>query len=154
MLLTENDEAELVSDEREVGESDIKKVSKESIHFGEDHIDEEEIDFTSTTWTEVYQACCIHTSQEWMFVAAGVCTVVFLLYFFLFGLELLGTGAKIMSGCSAGALFGDETNAVAGLMVGIVATVFLQSSSTTTSIIVSLVPDVISVNQGKQILQA
>jgi sodium-dependent phosphate cotransporter len=51
-------------------------------------------------------------------------------------MELLGTGAKVMSGCKAGELFGDDTNPIAGLMVGILATLLLQSSSTTTSIIV------------------
>jgi sodium-dependent phosphate cotransporter len=63
----------------------------------------------------------------------------FFLYFFLLGLELLGTSAKILGGCTAGSLLGDDTNPVAGLMIGILATVLLQSSSTTTSIIVSLV---------------
>ena len=45
--------------------------------------------------------------------------------------------------CKAGALFGDDT-----LMIGILSTVLLQSSSTTTSIIVSLVGSTISINQG------
>jgi sodium-dependent phosphate cotransporter len=65
--------------------------------------------------------------------------VCFFLYFFLVGLALLGTAAKVMGGCTAGALFGDDTNPVAGLMVGILCTVLVQSSSSTTSIIVSLV---------------
>jgi sodium-dependent phosphate cotransporter len=65
--------------------------------------------------------------------------VFFFLYFFLVGLSLLGTAAKVMGGCTAGALFGDDTNPVAGLMVGILCTVLVQSSSSTTSIIVSLV---------------
>jgi sodium-dependent phosphate cotransporter len=78
----------------------------------------------------------------------GVLLVCFFLYFFLFGLELLGSGAKVMSGCKAGELFGDDTNPIAGLMVGILATVLLQSSSTTTSIIVSLTGSAISVKQG------
>lgn len=53
-----------------------------------------------------------------------------------------------MAGCRAGALFGDDTNPIAGLMVGILSTVLLQSSSTTTSIVVSLVPSVVSAKQG------
>lgn len=65
--------------------------------------------------------------------------VLFFLYFFLVGLELLGTAAKVLGGCTAGALFGDKTNPVAGLMIGILSTVLIQSSSSTTSIIVSLV---------------
>ena len=81
-------------------------------------------------------------------ILLGLFSVFSLLYFFLFGLELLGTGAKVMSGCKAGELFGDDTNPIAGLMVGILATVLLQSSSTTTSIIVSLVGSAINVDQG------
>mmetsp|Transcript_14838 Transcript_14838/g.35942 ORF Transcript_14838/g.35942 Transcript_14838/m.35942 type:complete len:538 (+) Transcript_14838:1894-3507(+) len=79
----------------------------------------------------------------------GLFGCLFFLYFFLLGLNLLGSGAKVMGGCAAGALFGDDMNPIAGLMVGIVATVLLQSSSTTTSIVVSLVgADTVSVKQG------
>jgi sodium-dependent phosphate cotransporter len=81
-------------------------------------------------------------------IFVGICFVCFFLYFFLFGLELLGTGAKVMTGCKAGELFGDDANPIAGVMIGILATVLLQSSSTTTSIIVSLVGSAISVQQG------
>ena len=78
----------------------------------------------------------------------GIYAIAFFLYFFLFGLELLGASAKVMTGCTAGALFGEDTNPIAGIMIGILATVLMQSSSTTTSIIVTLVPDVVSVEQG------
>jgi Na+/phosphate symporter len=75
--------------------------------------------------------------------------VLFFLYFFLFGLDLLGSAAKVLGGCTAGALFGDETNPVAGLMIGILATVLIQSSSSTTSIVVSLVgAGTVSVRSG------
>ena len=101
------------------------------------------------TWGEVFQSCCTHSPQEWAMILVGMCIVLFFLYFFLVGLDLLGSGAKVMGGCAAGQLFGDDTNPVAGLMVGILATVFLQSSSTTTSIVVSLVgAGSVSVNQG------
>lgn len=73
---------------------------------------------------------------------------MFFLYFFLVGLELLAFGAKVLTGCTAGELFGDDTNPVAGLMIGILATVLLQSSSTTTSIVVSLVGSAVSTRQG------
>ena len=101
------------------------------------------------TWGEVVQTCCCHSPSEWGMIAIGVSIVLFFLYFFLFGLDLLGSGAKVMGGCAAGELFGDDTNPVAGVMIGILATVFLQSSSTTTSIVVSLVgAGSVSVNQG------
>ena len=101
------------------------------------------------TWGEVCTACCVKTPAEWGMAFVGLVGVVFFLYFFLLGLDLLGNGAKVMGGCAAGALFGDDMNPIAGLMVGIVATVLLQSSSTTTSIVVSLVgADTVSVKQG------
>ena len=118
-----------------------------SVHFGDTDFDVED-EFGDATWGEVCRTCCCHTPQEWGLIAIGILGVALLLYFFLFGLDLLGNGAKVMSGCKAGELFGDDTNPIAGLMIGILATVLLQSSSTTTSIIVSLVGEAISVQQG------
>jgi len=124
-----------------------KERPTNSIHFGDTDFEVED-EYGDASWSEVCTACCVHTPEEWGWIAVGVCAIVFFLYFFLFGLELLGSGAKVMSGCKAGELFGDETNPIAGLMVGILATVLLQSSSTTTSIIVSLTGTAISVQQG------
>ena len=53
-----------------------------------------------------------------------------------------------MSGCAAGELFGDDANPLSSLMIGVLSTVMLQSSSTTTSIIVSLVGSVVDPRQG------
>jgi len=72
-------------------------------------------------------------------IFVGVVLVCFFLYFFLLGLNVLGSAAKVIGGCTAGALFDDDTNPVAGVMIGIICTVLIQSSSSTTSIIVSLV---------------
>jgi sodium-dependent phosphate cotransporter len=120
------------------------------MHVGDVDYDPEDPAFAmEATWREVLSACCAHTPQGWLRVFGGLVSVCFFLYFFLVGLDFLGTGAKVMSACAAGALFGDDTNPIAGLMVGILATVLLQSSSTTTSLIVSLVgADTISVKQG------
>lgn len=104
---------------------------------------------TEATWGEVCRACCVRSPLEWGYGLVISVVATFFLYFFLFGLDLLGSGAKVMGGCTAGALFGDDMNPVGGLMVGIVATVLMQSSSTTTSIVVSLVgADTVSVKQG------
>jgi len=81
----------------------------------------------------------VHSPAEWAMIFVGLVLVCFFLYFFLLGLNLLGTAAKVLGGCTAGALFGDDQNPVAGVMVGIICTVLIQSSSSTTSIIVSLV---------------
>ena len=119
------------------------KVEKKDHGSTEDDVPED------ATWNEVFKTCCCHGPKEWVLILLGISIVLFFLYFFLFGLDLLGSGAKVMGGCTAGELFGDDTNPVSGLMIGILATVFLQSSSTTTSIVVSLVgAGSVSVNQG------
>jgi len=117
-----------------------------SVHFGDTDFDADVV--MDATWGEVCQICCVHTGKEWGYIFIGVLLICFFLYFFLFGLELLGNSAKVMGGCKAGELFGDDTNPIAGLMVGMLATVLLQSSSTTTSIVVSLIGSAITVNQG------
>ena len=96
-----------------MGVIDDKKDHKSSIHFGDDDFDIDD-DYEPATWSEVANACCVHTGQEWAWIAVGIFGVVFFLYFFLVGLELLGTGAKVMTGCRAGALFGNDTNPIAG----------------------------------------
>ena len=58
----------------------------------------------------------------------------------------LGNAFKALSGKAVGSFFTGIQNPVAGLMVGILATVLLQSSSTTTSIVVSMVgADIVTV---------
>jgi len=111
-----------------------------STHFGDtDFYDENIEDIQNATWGEVFNTCCIHSAKDWFVISLTIAQLLFFLYFFLIGLELLGTSAKIIGGCTAGALFGDDTNPIGALMIGILATVLLQSSSTTTSIIIGLV---------------
>jgi len=121
-----------------------------STHIGDvDFNDEKTEEIGDATWGEVFQSCCVHSGAEWGWIFIGVVAICFFLYFFLLGLNILGTSAKVLSGCTAGALFDDDANPVAGLMIGILCTVLIQSSSSTTSIIVSLVgADVIEVKSG------
>ncbi len=65
--------------------------------------------------------------------------VVALLYMFLVGVKLLEGGIKGLGSDFTDALFENVTNPVAGLAVGVLATVLVQSSSVTTSTIVGLV---------------
>ncbi len=71
-------------------------------------------------------------------LARGV-VVVGLLYFFLIGISLLEGGINSLGSDIQEELFSSVTNPVAGLCVGILATVLAQSSSVTTSTIVGLV---------------
>ena len=127
-----------------------KERATESYHFGDGDWDQEETeDIQDATWSEVFQACCVHSGKEWGFIFLGACVALFFLYFFLVSIELLGSAAKVLTGCSAGGLFGSESNPIAGLVIGMLVTVLIQSSSTTTSIIVSLVgAHAISVQYG------
>jgi len=71
------------------------------------------------------------------------------LYLFLVGLALLGDAFKVVAGASGAEMFAAVDNPLAGLMVGILATVLFQSSSTTTSIIVAAVgAEVLPVQQA------
>ncbi|XP_065584019.1 sodium-dependent phosphate transport protein 2A-like, partial [Artemia franciscana] len=64
------------------------------------------------------------------------------LYLFVVSLDLLQAAFKLLGGKSAGSIFSSESllgNPVVGVMLGILTTVLVQSSSTSTSIVVSMV---------------
>ncbi len=78
-----------------------------------------------------------------------VVMILLFLYFFLVSLDLLASGMNVMLGDSAATLFNFADNPLAGLTVGILCTVLVQSSSTTTSLVVTMVgAGVLSVEQG------
>jgi hypothetical protein len=143
---SQEENSPVVTEDSENPADEKGKDGKGSIHYGdpgyEDMLNnpedyEEEVE--KTTWGEVCRSCCCHSAKEWGHIFIYLCGICFFLYFFIFSLELLGTGAKVLTGCAAAGLFGDNTNPVAALIIGMLVTVLLQSSSTTTSIIVSLV---------------
>ena len=78
-------------------------------------------------------------------VALAFAKVVLLLgclYLFICSLDFLSSAFRLLGGKAAGEAFASNeilSNPVAGLMIGVLATVLVQSSSTTTSIVVSIV---------------
>jgi len=68
-----------------------------------------------------------------------ILAVLFLFYFFLVSIKLLGTSFKLFGGGVVEGLFGSYSNPFLGLFTGILATSLVQSSSTVTSLIVGLV---------------
>jgi hypothetical protein len=100
------------------------------------------------TWGDVCRAMCNHSGKEWAKIGGFILMLLTVLYFFLFGLDLLGTSFAVVGGCTAGSMLGSDTNPLASVMIGIVATAILQSSSTTTSIVVSLVSGGLDVKQA------
>ena len=65
--------------------------------------------------------------------------VVALIYIFLIGVSSLEAGINVMGEDTQKALFSAVTNPIAGLCIGILGTVLVQSSSASTSVIVGLV---------------
>jgi hypothetical protein len=49
----------------------------------------------TTTWKDVFNACCCHSKTEWVSISIGISMLLGCLYLFLMGLELLGTSFKV-----------------------------------------------------------
>jgi sodium-dependent phosphate cotransporter len=122
---------------------DSKRKKKLAVRFGDSDFNVQELGFMEeaehASFQEVVTACCFHDLEEWICIVGGIILLVGCLYFFLFGLALLGDSAQVLAGCRAGTLFNNDSNPLSSLMTGILATVLMQSSSTTTGVIVSLV---------------
>jgi sodium-dependent phosphate cotransporter len=73
--------------------------------------------------------------KPWFSVLAGL----ILLYFFLLGVNMMGGGFKALGSGFANRLIQTTDNPFVGLLIGILVTAIIQSSSTTTSIVVGLV---------------
>ena len=80
-------------------------------------------------------------------------TIVVTIYFFLLSIKLLGHSFNLFGKDFAEAMLRTTSNPFAGLIIGIVATSLIQSSSTTTSIVVGLVAgNVVSLNNAIPII--
>ena len=128
------------------GQANIRPIR--SVHFQRDNKDIFAEDDREASWADVGRACCCHDAEGWMHISIFFGLLLFFLYFFLVGLDLLGTAFKVAGGCTAGSMLSSDTNPLASVMIGIIATALLQSSSTTTAIIVSLVSGGLDVHQG------
>jgi len=81
----------------------------------------------------------IAATPIWQGTGARVLTLLLLLYAFLVSIGMLGRAFKMFSGGFVGGLIESASNPLLGLFVGILATTLVQSSSTTTSLVVALV---------------
>uniref|UniRef100_A0A3B5AT14 Sodium-dependent phosphate transport protein 2A n=1 Tax=Stegastes partitus TaxID=144197 RepID=A0A3B5AT14_9TELE len=126
-----------------------KGKSTESIgHNGGTEQEEDDLLETSPLTQESNSDLTMETlskPQRVKMVASTVCKIpllFLLLYFFVCSLDILSSAFQLAGGKVAGDIFQENailSNPVAGLVVGILVTVLVQSSSTSTSIIVSLV---------------
>eukprot|EP00929_Paragymnodinium_shiwhaense_P020682 TRINITY_DN136_c0_g1_i6.p1 TRINITY_DN136_c0_g1~~TRINITY_DN136_c0_g1_i6.p1 ORF type:complete len:625 (+),score=153.57 TRINITY_DN136_c0_g1_i6:76-1950(+) len=85
------------------------------------------------------QKAMTDTELSWTKVILGSLGALLALYVFLVGLSLMGSSFKVLGGRGASSMFSSIENPIAGLMTGVLATVLVQSSSTSTSIVVSMV---------------
>ena len=101
------------------GENGGEKNAEPSVHYGEPgynkYLEKDDVELDDVTWGEVCRSCCCHLPKELGRIIVFVCIICFLLYWFIFSLELLGTGAKVLTGCVAGGLFGGNTNPIASV---------------------------------------
>ncbi len=99
---------------------------------------------------------------EWPRTLLRILTVAVLLYLFLVSIKLMGTSFKLFGGGVIDQLIRSYSNPLLGLCTGILATSLVQSSSTTTSLVVAMVgagalsiemaiPMVIGANMGTTI---
>jgi len=80
--------------------------------------------------------------RTWLPTVLRVPCLVLCLYFFICSLEMLSSSFRLLAGKTAGSIFRENPllrNPVVGLMMGVLFTVLVQSSSTCTSVIVSMV---------------
>ena len=82
-----------------------------------------------------------HHTEDRIAAWVRLLLVLFLLYLFLVGVKGLESGIKGFGEEFTDSLFQRVSNPIAGLFVGVLATVLVQSSSVTTATIVGLVGD-------------
>ncbi|XP_078692345.1 sodium-dependent phosphate transport protein 2B-like [Branchiostoma floridae x Branchiostoma belcheri] len=74
--------------------------------------------------------------------ATKIALLILTMYLFICSLDFLSSAFRLLGGKAAGKAFSDNAllqNPIAGLMIGVLATVLVQSSSTSTSIVVTMV---------------
>ena len=81
----------------------------------------------------------ISTADSKLEIVGRVLLLFVLLYIFVIAIKLLGVSFKLMGSEVAEAIFQATANPIVGLLIGVLATSIIQSSSTTTSIIVGMV---------------
>jgi len=122
-----------------------KKVEKHA------HFDVKNVDFTDAgpKWADMSTGARVWKITT---VVAGILFALGLLYIFICSLDILTSAFQLLAGRVASETFTNSVilnNPIACLMLGVLVTVLLQSSSTSTSIVVTLVGSgILTVEQG------
>jgi len=88
------------------------------------------------------------SSARYLSIALNVLILLALLYVFLFSIALFGAAFKMVGRGFSEGLIATTTNPVIGLMIGLLATSLIQSSSSSTSIVVGMVAGGVLTVQG------
>ena len=128
-----------IEDWQERGTPDEKHTAQSLA--GESEADNWDVDFKndSKPWSEL---TCGERIYKVAFVFFLISVVLGSLYLFICSLSFLADGFRLVAGKNAGELFRNSevfNNPVAGMLVGLLVTVLVQSSSTSTSIVITMV---------------
>jgi len=110
-----------------------KPVEKDPYELADDLVSNE------IAWSELSSWGRVHRVVK---TCLKIVVLTCLLYMFICSLSFLSSAFRLLGGKAAGEAFASNEilqNPVAGLMIGVLATVLVQSSSTSTSIIVAMV---------------
>lgn len=121
-------------------EKDLQPTDTEIEYDQEDIWALPELAVNVTPWTELTPLGKVKR-VFWHYIGK-IILLLGLLYLFICSLSFLGDAFKLLGGKAAGQALSENellSNPIAGLMIGVLGTVLLQSSSTTTSIVVSMV---------------
>lgn len=87
-------------------------------------------------------------ANRWLGILLNVLILAALLYIFLLSIALFGAAFKLVGKAFSEQLIATTTNPVVGLMIGLLATSLIQSSSSSTSIVVGMVAGGVLTVQG------
>ena len=87
-------------------------------------------------------------ANRWLGILLNVLILAALLYIFLLSIALFGAAFKLVGKSFSEQLIATTTNPVIGLMIGLLATSLIQSSSSSTSIVVGMVAGGVLTVQG------
>merc|ERR1719453_1117842 len=110
-----------------------------------------DVDFSSNVkkWSELNGS---EKMTRVVTVLFKLCVVLGALYMFICSLSFLANGFRLVAGRQAGEVFRNNVifdNPIAGMLIGVLVTVLVQSSSTSTSIVITMVAaDLFTVKQA------
>jgi len=113
--------------------------------------DDWDVDFSSNV-AQWHELDSMQKIQAVLVVVAKLCLIIGSLYLFICSLSFLASGFRLVAGRQAGQLFRNSevfNNPIAAMLIGVLVTVLVQSSSTSTSIVITMVAaDLFTVKQA------